>query len=327
MKSYVYWILAVVITLGAAYYQRVTGPTKPKRLEITVNGQQCKLKMVRSIGLDEPSEIKLALSDTTVRAKLFFHRYPTKEEYQVIDFQYKENKEDNGFYASIPQQPAAGKIQYYFEITDSKGTVTYMKETPIVIRFKGGVPAFILLPHVLLMFVAMLFSTLAGLMSIGNDGVQHVVPCFLASGGNLRIGDGIVVKGEFRDKILGIDDILDAFIFFMLGVHNKKHILIRIGDFSKNRYHPGLIAVSNIIFGTIGKVGTVGLRIQFHIRRINIRTMFFFRQSECAKRIFPQLLYGLVLEFFIISQKNRIQSKRGNMVHIPIGCSVKTTDF
>lgn len=168
MKSYFYWILAVVITLGAAYYQRVTGPTKPKRLEITVNGQQSKLKMVRSLGLNEPSEVRLALADTTLRAKLFFHRYPTNEEYQVTDFQYKENEKDNGFYASIPQQPAAGKIQYYFEITDSKGTVTYMKETPVVIRFKGGVPAFILLPHVLLMFIAMLFSTLAGLMSIGK---------------------------------------------------------------------------------------------------------------------------------------------------------------
>jgi len=38
--------------------------------------------------------------------------------------------------------------------------------SPVVIRFKGGVPGFILLPHILFMFIAMLFSTLAGLMSI-----------------------------------------------------------------------------------------------------------------------------------------------------------------
>ena len=46
----------------------------------------------------------------------------------------------------------AGKIQYYFEITDSKGTRTYFKEAPVVIRFKGDVPAFILIPHILFMF-------------------------------------------------------------------------------------------------------------------------------------------------------------------------------
>ena len=38
-----------------------------------------------------------------------------------------------------------------------------LKEEPVVIRFKGGVPAFILIPHILFMFLAMLFSTLAGL--------------------------------------------------------------------------------------------------------------------------------------------------------------------
>jgi hypothetical protein len=74
--------------------------------------------------------------------------------------------EEKGFYAEVPPQPAAGKIQYYFEITDSNGTHTFSKDSPIVIRFKGGVPGSVLIPHILFMFLAMLFSTLAGLMSI-----------------------------------------------------------------------------------------------------------------------------------------------------------------
>jgi hypothetical protein len=74
--------------------------------------------------------------------------------------------EEKGLFAEVPQQPAAGKIQYYFEITDSRGTQSYFKESPIVIRFKGGVPAFVLIPHILFMFMAMLFSTLAGLMAV-----------------------------------------------------------------------------------------------------------------------------------------------------------------
>jgi hypothetical protein len=74
--------------------------------------------------------------------------------------------QEKGLFANIPQQPPAGKIQYYFEITDSRGSKTYLNDTPIVIRFKGDVPAFVLIPHILLMFIAMLFSTLAGLMSV-----------------------------------------------------------------------------------------------------------------------------------------------------------------
>ena len=51
--------------------------------------------------------------------------------------------EEKGLFADVPQQPPAGKLQYYVEITDSNGIQSYFKENPIVIRFKGGVPAFI----------------------------------------------------------------------------------------------------------------------------------------------------------------------------------------
>jgi hypothetical protein len=40
------------------------------------------------------------------------------------------------------------------------------RDEPIVIRFKGAVPAYILVPHILLMFLAMFFSNLAGIMSV-----------------------------------------------------------------------------------------------------------------------------------------------------------------
>ena len=103
--------------------------------------QLYKLKLVRSLGLDERSEVKLNITDTSVKAKLYFKRFKSDEEYQSADFQYKVypvnsfvmNKifkmtEEKGFFADVPQQPAAGKIQYYFEITDSKGTQTYFKD-------------------------------------------------------------------------------------------------------------------------------------------------------------------------------------------------------
>ena len=179
MKKFILWFLAFIITIGAAIYQRHTGPTYPKKVDVNLNNNLYELNLVRSLALDERAEVKIKIYDTTVKAKLYFKRFKTDDEYQETEFTYRVypvnsflmNKvfkiyEEKGFFANVPQQPAAGKLQYYLEITDSNGTHTYFKDSPIVIRFKGAVPGFILLPHVLFMFIAMLFSTLAGLMSL-----------------------------------------------------------------------------------------------------------------------------------------------------------------
>ena len=166
MKKVILWSLAIIITIAAGTYQKYTGPTYPKRLDVTLNNNFYELKLIRSLALDERSEVKLSIIDTTVKARLFFKRFKSDDEYQVTDFKYRFEPKKEGFFAEVPQQPAAGKLQYYFEITDSKGTQSWFKDKPIVIRFKGGVPAFILIPHILFMFLAMLFSTLAGLMSV-----------------------------------------------------------------------------------------------------------------------------------------------------------------
>ena len=179
MKKTLLWILAFIITIGAAYYQRKTGPTYPKRVSVIVNDTSYELKLVRSLGLDERPEVKLNIKDTSVKALLWYKRFGTPDEYQSVPFKYKvypvksfvmnrifHITEEKGFFAEVPQQPAAGKLQYYAEITDSKVTQTIMKETPVVIRFKGSVPGQVLMPHILIMFLAMLFSTGAGLLAL-----------------------------------------------------------------------------------------------------------------------------------------------------------------
>lgn len=228
MKKTLLWILAFVITIGAAYYQRKTGPTYPKSAEVTVNGVAYKVSLVRSLSHDYTSEVKLSIADSTASAKLWFRKYPTKDEYTSSDFVYRSSGRFTGFAAPIPQQPAAGKLQYYFEITDSKGTIKYLKEKPVVVRYKGGVPAYIMIPHILLMFAAMLLSTLAGLMAIGR------IPEFrkytnwtliLFSSGGLILGP-VVQYMAFGDLWTGIPfgwDLTDnktliAFVFWVLAV-------------------------------------------------------------------------------------------------------------
>jgi hypothetical protein len=179
MKKFILWFLAFIITICAAYYQRKTGPTNPKILNLNVNDTTYEVKLVRSLGLDERPEVRLKVTDTTVKAKLHYKRFKTTDDYNISEFRYKSypvssfvmNKifkitEEKGFYAEVPKQPPAGKLEYYIELTDLKGTSFLLKDNPVVIRFKGTVPSYILAPHILFMFLAMFFSTLAGLMSV-----------------------------------------------------------------------------------------------------------------------------------------------------------------
>jgi hypothetical protein len=246
MKKFILWFLAFLITITAAIYQRKTGPTYPKRMDITLNNRITELKLVRSLSLKAKPEVKLNINDTSVKAKLFFKRYKTDEAYQSEVFVYREspvksfimNKifkiyEDKGFFAAVPQQPPAGKIEYYFEITDSQGSRTILKETPVIIRFKGDVPAFVLIPHILLMFLAMLFSTLAGLMSIIKFPLYKkyaVWTLFLFIAGGFVLGP-LVQYFAFGELWTGIPfgwDLTDnktliALIFWILAVAmNKK---------------------------------------------------------------------------------------------------------
>ena len=228
MKKFILWFLAFVITLGAAYYQRKTGPTYPKQIDVTLNNTVHELKLIRSLALDERSEVKLNITDPAIKAKIFFKRYKSDEEYQVTDFTYMAGPEKEGFFADVPQQPAAGKLQYYLEITDSNGTQTYFKDSPIVVRFKGGVPASILVPHILLMFMAMLFSTLAGLMAVIKYPFYKKYALWtliLFTAGGMVLGP-IVQYYAFGDLWTGIPfgwDLTDnktliAFLFWILAV-------------------------------------------------------------------------------------------------------------
>jgi len=241
MKKTILWTLTIIITLSAAYYQRKTGPTYPKQVSVIINDSVYNLKLVRSIALDERSEVRLKITDPTVKAKLFYKRLGVGEAYLASVFEYKEypinsfimNKvfhitSEKGLFADVPQQPAAGKIQYYIEITDSKGIRSIFKEDPVVIRFKGGVPAFILVPHVLIMFVAMLFSTLAGLMAIVKYPSYRKYALWtliLLAAGGMILGP-LVQYYAFRELWTGVPfgwDLTDnktliAFVFWILAV-------------------------------------------------------------------------------------------------------------
>lgn len=241
MKKFFLWLMAIIITLSAAYYQRKTGPTNPKSESIVINGTTYDLRLIRSLGLDERPEVKLAVDDTTITARLLYKRFRTNDAYSVSDFTYRvypvdsfvmnrifNISEEKGFFAAVPEQPPAGKLEYYIEVTDRDGVRTLLKESPLVIRFKGAVPSWVLAPHILFMFLAMLLSTLSGLMALAKHPLYKkysILTLVVLGIGGMILGP-LVQKFAFGEFWTGVPmgwDLTDnktliAFIFWIIAV-------------------------------------------------------------------------------------------------------------
>jgi hypothetical protein len=70
---------------------------------------------------------------------------------------------DSVLTASLPHQPPAGKLEYRIQARGAGQLFTLPDGDPVVIRFRGDVPWYVMIPHVLMMFFSMLLSTRAGL--------------------------------------------------------------------------------------------------------------------------------------------------------------------
>ena len=155
MKSIGYWMVAIGITLSLSIYQRMTGPTHPQKVDIELNGEDYRVKLPRS-GVQKDEVISLEDWPSDVTAQMHYRRYPTAEAYTTVDFVWT----DNAWQAALPVQPVAGKLEYYITVNGKD----YLKDEPVIIRFRNDVPAYILIPHILLMFGAMLFAVYALMM-------------------------------------------------------------------------------------------------------------------------------------------------------------------
>jgi hypothetical protein len=160
------WILAFLITAASAVYQRRTGPTYPLRGKVSVAGQEVAYQLLRSYTVGEDAPIAVAVPDTAINGSVRYRRFRSHDEWTSIPMQ----REGEELAARLPEQPPAGKIMYFVTLEKAGNPISLSGDTPVVLRYKGSVPGGILLPHVLLMFFAMLLSTRTGLETFDADG-------------------------------------------------------------------------------------------------------------------------------------------------------------
>jgi hypothetical protein len=166
MRRFGLWILAVVITLVAAVYQRITGPTYPVHGKVTLGESIIKFKLPRSAETTGNCDVTVKAVDPSVSGSLFFRRHNSGNVWTEVSMVRQEDR----LTGSIPRQPAAAKLDYRIVLRRDMQEVSLTGTKSVVIRFKGVVQPWVLIPHILVMFLAMLFSTRAGLEALGSSG-------------------------------------------------------------------------------------------------------------------------------------------------------------
>ncbi|UCD76151.1 MAG: hypothetical protein JSV91_04355 [Phycisphaerales bacterium] len=165
------WIAAVIITLATAMYQRMTGPTYPIRGSVQFNGGEVSFRLLRSedVGTDAPVSIKAP--DSSLAGYVEYGNYMTGDTWETIQLQRMDLVRDGEkLTARLPTQAAARKLMYKVFVQADGQSRSLTDGEPIIIRYKGPVPAWVLAPHILFMFMSMLWSTRAFLEALDAEG-------------------------------------------------------------------------------------------------------------------------------------------------------------
>lgn len=177
------WVFAFLITVFSAGYQRRTGPTYPIEGALMVDGNSIDYKLLRSHGGEGDQPVEIAAPDTAIAGVVAYKRYKSNDDWMQIPM----HREGNKLVAALPHQPPAGKLEYHVELQKAGAVYVAPDDENVVTRFKGNVPAWILAPHILFIFLSMLFAARVGLQALRKEapviGLMMTSVIFLILGG------------------------------------------------------------------------------------------------------------------------------------------------
>lgn len=242
MKIAFYWILAVFITFAAIIYQRKTGPTYDKKVSVAIDQKDYKFKLTRSHGGTTDCKIKLSIPDTEISGTLLYKQFPTNNPWtEVVMIREGEN-----LTGALPNLPPAGKYEYKINLKKGDQQFPLNNGNPVLIRFKGDVPGFVLIPHIIFMFFAMFLGNVAGIMAVFKHSKYRlyatltVISLFI---GGMILGP-VVQKYAFGEFWAGVPfawDLTDnktlvAFLFWVLAFF-----------MNRKTERPGYIIIASIV--------------------------------------------------------------------------------
>ena len=157
-------ILALLITVGAAIYQRLTGPTHPTSGMVSLQNTQVYYKFDRGHGEPTDQPVILTAPDSAISGVLLFRRFGANEGWKGM----KLVRKDKDLIGALPKQPPAGKMEFFVLLEKNGISKPVPVDRTVITRFTGEVPDFVLILHIFVIFTAMLLSNLAGLEAVAN---------------------------------------------------------------------------------------------------------------------------------------------------------------
>jgi hypothetical protein len=164
--SIILWVVATLLTLATAVYQRMTGPTHPQRGSFQLGDKQYNYKLARSHDGLGDAMISIPDPNPSCGGVLLYRRYRMNEDFTPIPLAREQGK----LFAALPHQPPAGKLEYHITLVENGVKREIPARGNVVLRFTGAVPVLVLAPHILLMFLGMLFSARTGMEFLGEPG-------------------------------------------------------------------------------------------------------------------------------------------------------------
>jgi hypothetical protein len=160
--SWVLWVLAVAIMFAAADFQEKTGPTKEFKGSFTAAGQEHAFELVRSGNTDADAPVITPDPGGGMVGTVYYKRFPTTDPFSPIPMESLGGE----LQGLLPAQPAAGKLEYYVVLESDEGSIRIPEEETLIIRFKDPVPLGVLVPHVIMMFIALLVGVRTALGAV-----------------------------------------------------------------------------------------------------------------------------------------------------------------
>ena len=153
------WIIALLVTVASARWQRMTGPTHELPGDASLGGTSIHYVLQRTHKGEGGQRVEIAKVPAGVTGVTEWKAYGSRDPWTVSPME----RRGDVLAAELPHLPPAGKLWYRVRLASGAQSVIIPADRPAAIRYTGPVPAGILVPHIFLMFLAMLLSTRAGL--------------------------------------------------------------------------------------------------------------------------------------------------------------------
>ncbi len=185
LRSILFWILAVIITIGCLSYQDKTGPTYPLEDTIEIFGENVNFKFLRSetIGTD----LQIMLQDPVpagISGYVKYRRFKSNDEWATVQmeagsFEFRRRWEVQTVQGTGAKLPSllerAGKYEFFVYITkENAEPISVTGDKPIYARYKAKVPAWALLVHILTIFISMAIGIRTVLEALVNGNYKWI---------------------------------------------------------------------------------------------------------------------------------------------------------